>query len=94
MTAEVRLAGYGLTFATRQRADEIATGVPAADAIALDFDGVLVAGPSFLDGLIGALAERDADVGLTGMTPQIEQLAARIVERRGLGSRFRFLSAA
>lgn len=94
MTAEVRLAEYGLTFATRQRADEIAAGVPAAAAIALDFEGVLASTSGFLDGLIGALAERDADVGLTGMTPPIEQIAARIVERRGLGSRFRFLSAA
>ena len=94
MTTEVRMAEYGLTFATRPRADRIVGGIPPSDWITLDFEGVLVATPSFLDGLIGALSERDAEVGMTGLTSRMEENAARIVERRGLGARFRFPSAA
>ena len=89
MTAEVRLATHGIVFATRQRAEQIAAAIPPAATITLDFKGVLASTAGFLDELIGVLARRDADVGLTGMTPAVEQIAARIVERRGLGSRFR-----
>ena len=94
MTAKVRMSEHGLTFATRPRADRIVGGIPQAGHVTLDFDGVLVATPSFLDGLIGALSERDAEVAMTGLAPQLERYAARIVERRGLGSRFRFAPAA
>ena len=88
------MSEHGLTFATRPRADRIAGGIPPTSRITLDFDGVLAATPAFLDGLIGALSERDAEVAMTGLAPQLEQYAARIVERRGLGSRFRFAPAA
>ena len=94
MTTEVRMSAHGLAFATRQKAAAIVGSIPAAEAVTLDFEGVQIAGPSFLDGLIGALSERDAEVAMTGLAPQLEEYAARIVERRGLGSWFRFPSAA
>ena len=93
MTAEVRLAEYGVVFATRQRAEEIIAAIPPADTIEIIFDGVLASTSGFLDELLGALAERSTEVGLSGMTLDLEKLTARIVARRGIGSRFIFREA-
>ena len=94
MATVVKLAAYGVTFATRQRAAALVAEMPANGEIALDFGGVKVASPSFVDGLIGGLSERAVRVEITGLAPELEQLVVSIVERRGLSSRFRFLAAA
>ena len=90
MAKVVRLAAHGVTFATRQRAAVLVADMPVADEITLDFDGVKAASPSFVDGLIGALSEQAVRVEITGLAPELESLVMRIVERRGLSSRFRF----
>ena len=93
MATMVRLAAHGVTFATRQRAAALVAEMPASGDLTLDFGGVKVASPSFVDGLIGELSER-ASVEITGLAPELEDLVMRIVERRGLSSRFRFPAAA
>lgn len=90
----VKLSAYGVTFATRQRAAALVARVPSAREFVLDFHGVKTASPSFVDGLIGGLSEKAARVEITGLAPELESLVVRIVERRGLSSRFRFLAAA
>lgn len=87
-----RLAERGATFATRERAEALASGIPEGD-VTIDFSGVKAASPSFLDGLIGVLSERTASTALTGLTVEMEQLAGLIVARRGVGGRFRLPAA-
>ena len=94
MAHALRLAAHGVTFATRQRAAALVADVPPGREIALDFEGVKTASPSFVDGLIGGLAEYAVRVEITGLAPELESLVMRVVERRGLRSRFRFLAAA
>lgn len=93
MATMVKLAAYGVTFATRQRAAALVAQMPTSGDLTLDFDGVKVASPSFVDGLIGELSDR-ASVEITGLAPELEDLVMRIVERRDLSSRFRFPAAA
>ena len=94
MAHVVKLAEYGVTFATRQRAAALVADVPAGREVTIDFNGVKTASPSFVDGLIGELSERAGRVEIAGLAPELEELVMRIVERRGLGSRFGFLAAA
>lgn len=94
MATTVKLATYGVTFATRQRAAALVAEMSANGDLTLDFRGVKVASPSFVDGLIGGLSERDGRVEITGLAPEIESLVMSVVERRGLSSRFRFPAAA
>ncbi len=94
MTTVVKLSTHGVTFATRQRAAALVAQMPTGGELTLDFGGVKVASPSFVDGLIGGLSERAGRVEITGLAPEIESLVMNVVERRGLSSRFRFLAAA
>ena len=94
MAHVVKLAAYGVTFATRQRAAALVVDVPAGGEVTIDFNGIKTASPSFVDGLIGELSERAVRVEITGLAPELESLVMRIVERRGLSSRFRFPAAA
>ena len=93
MAAVVRLSDHGVTFATYQRAAALAADMPD-EPFTLDFTGVKAATPSFLNGLFGALSERGATVTLTGLMPQLDDLAVRIIERRGEGDRFTVLATA
>ena len=92
--AHVKLSAYGVTFATRQRAAALVAEMPTSGELTLDFGGVKVASPSFVDGLIGGLSQRAGRVEISGLAPELENLVMSIVERRGLSSRFRFLAAA
>ena len=94
MAHVVKLSAYGVTFATRQRAASLVANMPADDEIELDFSGVKTVSGSFVDGLIGELSERAVRVEITGLAPELENLVMRIVERRGLSSRFRFPAVA
>lgn len=94
MATGVKLSTYGVTFATRQRAATLVAEMPASGDLTLDFGGVKVASPSFVDGLIGGLSERADGVEIRGLAPELENLVIRVIERRGLSSRFRFLAAA
>ncbi len=94
MANVVKLSTYGVTFATRQRAEALVAGVQQAAEIELDFSGVKTASGSFVDGLIGELSARATRVEITGLAPELEGLVMDVVERRGLRSRFRFPAAA
>ncbi len=88
MTTAVELYRYGTSFATRQLATSIAEEVLGADEITIDFSGVVTAAPAFVDQLVGDLSERARRVSITGLTPENEELVGRVVERRGLSTRF------
>ena len=93
MATVVKLAAYGVTFATRQRAAALVAEMPT-NGLTLDFGGVKVASPAFVDGLIGGLSERAGRVEIMGVVPELEELVVSVIERRDLSSRFRFLAAA
>ena len=62
--------------------------------LTLDSRGVKAVSPSFVDGLIGALALRTSRVAITGLAPEFEQLVVQVVERRGMTSQFGFMAPA
>lgn len=94
MTTEMKLSRHGVTFATRERAAALVAELPVDRDLTLDFDGVKAVSPSFVDGLIGALAPRASRVAISGLAPEFEQLVVRVVERRGVTSQFRFMAPA
>ena len=94
MATEMKLSRQGVTFATRERATALVAKQPVDEELTLDFHGVKAVSPSFVDGLIGALALRTSHVAITGLAPEFEQLVVRVVERRGVTSQFRFMTPA
>ena len=94
MTAAVELYRYGTSFATRQLATSIVEEAPGTDEITIDFSGVVTAAPAFVDQLVGDLSERARRVSIIGLTPRHEQLVGRVVERRGLITRFSIAASA
>jgi len=91
----LRLADRGRTFATRLRAAEVVRDIDAGTSAPLevDFSGVEVATPSFLDEFFGQLATRVRTLSLTGVSPELDAPIAEILERRGLSKRFRMCAA-
>lgn len=94
MATEMKLSQYGVTFATRERSWTLVERLSADRELTLDFAGVKAVSPSFVDGLIGALAPRTSRVTICGLAPEFEQLVERVVERRGVSSQFRFMAVA
>lgn len=94
MTNAVELYKLGTEFATRQTAMSIADSIDSAPEIMVDFSGVNTAAPSFLDQLVGDLTQKSQHVSIIGVTQRIEELTARVVERRNLNSRFTIESSA
>ncbi len=94
MATEMKLSQHGVTFATRERATALVAKQAVDEELTLDFRGVKAVSPSFVDGLIGALALRASRVAITGLAPEFEQLVVQVVERRNVTSQFRFMTPA
>ena len=90
----LRLSDFGATFATRQRVDEIGAALQAGDRITIDFAGVKVASPSFVDELLGLVSEAFSQADIAGASDDIGALIERVIARRDLQQRFRLTAAA
>ena len=88
--SHIFLSGFGVTFATRERAEALSGMMPEGD-VTVDFTGVRVSS-SFLDGLIGAFSVRRDPLIMIGLTDEMSRRATRIVERREAGAWVRVLS--
>lgn len=94
MTTALKLSSFGPTFATRQRAEEIARGLQPGDRITIDFGGVKAASPSFVDELFGLTSEVFSYADIVGTPDEIGELLERVIRRRDLGHRFKLTAMA
>lgn len=74
----VRLSRYDELLLTRERGREIALNLPEADHLVLDFQGVEVASPSFLDELIKVAAERGISLAATNVNRRTKENLRRL----------------
>ena len=88
------LSNYGVTFATRQRARDVLRDLKRMETAEIDFRGVRAASPSFIDELLGGIAERSDKAILANVPEDVEPLVQKIVERRRLKTRFRIATTA
>lgn len=90
----MRMIDFGRSFATREKAKRIAKEVPERGSLVIDFGDVVVLSPSFADEFIGRIAAASQDVTLEHLAPELEELMARTVERRGLSTQVRIAALA
>ncbi len=86
----IDLGAFGRTFATRNRAREVAKAALRCLSddpceVALDLKSVGLASPAFLDEFIGAMAEMWPSAALVVAGPErLVEMAIALAERRGL----------
>lgn len=89
-TRTVKMVNYGQLLLTRERGREIALDLPDGPVrLRLDFTGVDVASPSFLDEVIkGAVARRASRIEFVGISEptrkNVDRLIAHRAENQGL----------
>ena len=89
----VRMAEFGVSFATRERAREIAGLIGSGRDVTIDFTDVGAASPSFVDELVGALAECFSGVvEFCSLSPALSALIDRQIAKREVGDRFHVLA--
>lgn len=88
------MTDFGRSFATRERAVEIAGQTPSGKELFVDFDGVVVLSPSFADEFVGELAERVEIIQFDNLSEELGSLMERTILRRGLGDRMRVTALA
>jgi hypothetical protein len=88
----VRLADHGLVFSTRDRGERLRDGLlkrlgdPSKASLTFDFDGVITASYSFVDELVGDMAERMTPNAphIAGASPKILRTIEKSLRNRGL----------
>jgi hypothetical protein len=89
----VNMADFGISFATRPRAVEIAQSLGRGRDLTINWEGVSAASPSFVDEFLGALAARfDGRVAFEGLEPQLQSIFERQIAKREIGDRFLLLA--
>ena len=84
-----KLTRYEAPLVTRERGREVGVDLPDHQKVVLDFRGVRVASPSFLDELIKTATKRGVSLTITNASPRIRHSLARlqrVTEERGLAS--------
>jgi hypothetical protein len=94
MPYQYALAEHGKTLATRPLGQQLRTDLVqqagSADAVALDFSGVISTSHSFADEFVARLAEEiklgeaTFQISICGAAPEVERVVLKALERREL----------
>ena len=86
------LSKFGTTFATRERARQLATSLDVGDdrrEVNVNLSGVSTASPSFLAELLTHLANRFVGISVEGGSDHVQRVTFSLVEKLGLTGRVR-----